>query len=52
MFILARKPSKWWADPVAGLGLIPFWVKEGCEGVMGEDDDGTALNAAIRWLGS
>jgi divalent metal cation (Fe/Co/Zn/Cd) transporter len=30
----------WWADPVAALGLIPFLIKEGCEGVMGEDDDG------------
>jgi divalent metal cation (Fe/Co/Zn/Cd) transporter len=29
----------WWADPVAALGLIPFLVKEGWEGVMGEDDD-------------
>jgi hypothetical protein len=23
----------WWADPVAGLGLIPFLIKEGREGV-------------------
>jgi divalent metal cation (Fe/Co/Zn/Cd) transporter len=30
----------WWADPVAALGLIPFLIKEGWEGVMGEDDDG------------
>ena len=29
----------WWADPVAALGLIPFLIKEGREGVMGEDDD-------------
>jgi divalent metal cation (Fe/Co/Zn/Cd) transporter len=29
----------WWADPVAALGLIPFLIKEGWEGVMGEDDD-------------
>ena len=29
----------WWADPVAALGLIPFLVKEGWEGVMGEDDE-------------
>ena len=28
----------WWADPVAALCLIPFLVKEGWEGVMGEDD--------------
>jgi divalent metal cation (Fe/Co/Zn/Cd) transporter len=28
----------WWADPLAALGLIPFLVKEGWEGVMGEDD--------------
>ena len=27
----------WWADPVAALGLIPFLIKEGWEGVMGED---------------
>ena len=29
----------WWADPLAALGLIPFLVKEGWEGVMGEHDD-------------
>jgi divalent metal cation (Fe/Co/Zn/Cd) transporter len=29
----------WWADPVAALGLIPFLLKEGWEGVMGEGDD-------------
>lgn len=29
----------WWADPVAALGLIPFLIKEGREGVIGEDDD-------------
>jgi divalent metal cation (Fe/Co/Zn/Cd) transporter len=28
----------WWADPLAALALIPFLVKEGWEGVMGEDD--------------
>ncbi|MEX0804469.1 MAG: cation transporter [Candidatus Binatia bacterium] len=28
----------WWADPVAALGLIPFLIKEGLEGVMGEDE--------------
>jgi divalent metal cation (Fe/Co/Zn/Cd) transporter len=28
----------WWADPVAGLGLIPFLIKEGLEGVMGDDE--------------
>jgi divalent metal cation (Fe/Co/Zn/Cd) transporter len=27
----------WWADPLAALALIPFLVKEGWEGVMGED---------------
>ena len=29
----------WWADPIAALGLIPFLIKEGSEGVMGEEDD-------------
>jgi divalent metal cation (Fe/Co/Zn/Cd) transporter len=29
----------WWADPVAALGLIPFLIKEGREGVIGEHDD-------------
>ena len=29
----------WWADPVAALGLIPFLIKEGWEGVTGEDED-------------
>jgi divalent metal cation (Fe/Co/Zn/Cd) transporter len=29
----------WWADPVAALGLIPFLIKEGLEGVMGEADE-------------
>jgi divalent metal cation (Fe/Co/Zn/Cd) transporter len=28
----------WWADPVAALGLIPFLIKEGWEGIYGEDD--------------
>lgn len=26
----------WWADPVAGLGMIPWLVKEGLEGLKGE----------------
>lgn len=29
----------WWADPVAALGLIPFLIKEGREGVFGDDED-------------
>ena len=29
----------WWADPVAALGLIPFLIKEGLEGMAGEDDE-------------
>jgi divalent metal cation (Fe/Co/Zn/Cd) transporter len=29
----------WWADPVAALGLIPLLIKEGWEGVIGEDYD-------------
>jgi len=29
----------WWADPVAALGLIPFLIKEGIEGVSGENED-------------
>ena len=27
----------WWADPVAGLAMVPIIVKEGIEGVRGED---------------
>ena len=29
----------WWADPVASLILIPFFIKEGRENVFGDDDD-------------
>ncbi len=28
-----------WADPVAALLMVPWLVKEGLEGVRGEDDD-------------
>jgi divalent metal cation (Fe/Co/Zn/Cd) transporter len=29
----------WWADPVAALLMVPWLVKEGIEGLRGEDDD-------------
>jgi divalent metal cation (Fe/Co/Zn/Cd) transporter len=29
----------WWADPVAALGLIPFLIREGREGMVGEDTE-------------
>jgi cation diffusion facilitator family transporter len=29
----------WWADPVAGLGIVVFLVREGWEAWNGEDDD-------------
>jgi divalent metal cation (Fe/Co/Zn/Cd) transporter len=29
----------WWADPVAALGLIPFLIREGREGMVGEDNE-------------
>ena len=29
----------WWADPLAALLMIPWLVKEGIEGVRGEDED-------------
>ena len=29
----------WWADPVAGLALIPFFIKEGMENFGGHDDE-------------
>ena len=29
----------WWADPIAALLMIPWLVKEGLEGVRGEDED-------------
>jgi divalent metal cation (Fe/Co/Zn/Cd) transporter len=35
----------WWADPIAALGLIPFLIKEGREGVSGhehEDEEGAS----------
>jgi divalent metal cation (Fe/Co/Zn/Cd) transporter len=35
----------WWADPVAALGLIPFLLKEGWEGVMAADDDRYCLTS-------
>ena len=29
----------WWADPAAALLMVPWLVKEGLEGVRGEDED-------------
>lgn len=29
----------WWADPVAALMMVPWLIKEGVEGIRGEDDD-------------
>ncbi|MEJ2246819.1 MAG: cation transporter [Acidobacteriota bacterium] len=29
----------WWADPVAALVLVPLIVREGLEGLRGDDDD-------------
>lgn len=29
----------WWADPAAALLMVPWLVKEGVEGIRGEDDD-------------
>jgi divalent metal cation (Fe/Co/Zn/Cd) transporter len=29
----------WWADPVAGLGIVVILVREGVEALRGEDDD-------------
>jgi divalent metal cation (Fe/Co/Zn/Cd) transporter len=29
----------WWADPVAALLMVPWLIKEGLEGIRGEDDD-------------
>lgn len=29
----------WWADPVAALLMVPWLVKEGLEGLRGEDED-------------
>ena len=29
----------WWADPIAALLLIPFFIKEGLEAFSGEDED-------------
>jgi divalent metal cation (Fe/Co/Zn/Cd) transporter len=29
----------WWADPVAALLMVPWLIKEGLEGLSGEDDD-------------
>ena len=29
----------WWADPVAALLMVPWLVKEGLEGLRGEEDD-------------
>ena len=31
--------SWWWADPVASLALIPFFIKEGLENFGGDHDD-------------
>ena len=29
----------WWADPVAALLMVPWLVKEGLEGLGGEEDE-------------
>ena len=29
----------WWADPVAALLMVPWLIKEGLEGLSGEDED-------------
>ena len=29
----------WWADPVAALTMVPWLVREGIEGIRGEDCD-------------
>lgn len=29
----------WWADPIAGLGIVAFLVREGVEAWTGEDED-------------
>jgi len=29
----------WWADPLAALLMVPWLVREGIEGIRGEDDD-------------
>jgi divalent metal cation (Fe/Co/Zn/Cd) transporter len=29
----------WWADPAAALLMVPWLVREGLEGIRGEDDD-------------
>ncbi len=30
----------WWADPVAALVMVPWLIKEGAEGLQGEEDSG------------
>lgn len=40
--------SWWWADPVAALALIPFFIKEGLENLGGhEDEDGDDIVARV-----
>jgi divalent metal cation (Fe/Co/Zn/Cd) transporter len=29
----------WWADPVAALAMVPWLVREGLEGISGDDED-------------
>lgn len=31
--------GRWWADPLAALLMIPWLIKEGLEGLRGEDND-------------
>ena len=40
--------SWWWADPVASLALIPFFIKEGRENLFGDEDDDEDSNEAAR----
>ena len=38
----------WWADPVAALFLVPFFLKEGRENLQGHDDeDGDAQPSSL-----
>lgn len=38
----------WWADPVAALAVLPLVVKEGIEGLRGEEEQGEGEEGEVR----
>ena len=39
--------SWWWADPVAALVLVPFFLKEGMENFAGHEEERDVLDLLV-----